>query len=34
MQTIATLIDNIFTNAMSIKDEKVSGVLTTAITDH
>ena len=33
-QTSATLIDNIFTNDMSIKDEKLSGVLTTAITDH
>ena len=33
-QTSATLIDNIFTNDMNINVGKVSGVLTTAITDH
>ena len=33
-QTSATLIDNIFTNDMNINEGKVSGVLTTAITDH
>ena len=33
-QTSATLIDNIFTNDMNINEGKVSGVLTTTITDH
>ena len=33
-QTSATLIDNIFTNDMNINEGKISGVLTTAITDH
>ena len=33
-QTSATLIDNIFTNDMNIHEQKISGVLTTAITDH
>ena len=33
-QTSATLIDKIFTNDMNINEGKISGVLTTAITDH